>query len=140
MGFLLLLFIPLFSFLQVADNSMEPLLFEGDVISVVRTNRIKKGDLVIFSDPRGQLAVKSCYLCEGELIEMKGNYLLAEGKTWFLQPDQKEYFMNYPTVPEGQFLLLGENSFHSLDSREWGFIAKDVILGKVLGKKGNFIE
>ncbi|MDC7218576.1 MAG: signal peptidase I [Spirochaetales bacterium] len=140
MGSLLTLFIPLLSFFQVADVSMEPLLFEGDLIPVVRTKRIEPGDLVVFTDPQGRLAVKSCYLTEGDSLVIEGNYLLLEGGLWFLQPDQKDRLAAHPVVPPGTVFLLGENSFHSQDSREWGFIEKDVILGKVIGKKGIFIE
>jgi signal peptidase I len=140
MGSLLILLFPFISFFQVTEVSMEPVLHDGDIIPVIRTDDIKKGDLVVFTTPEDKLAVKSCYLTEGDPVRLKGNYLMAGGKLWFLQPDQKEVFSHYTKVPEGTLLLLGENSFHSRDSREWGFIKKNVILGKVIGRKGKIIE
>ncbi|MBN2627514.1 MAG: signal peptidase I [Spirochaetales bacterium] len=140
MSSLLILFIPLLSLFQVKDVSMEPVLKEGQKIIVLRTDNIRPGDLVVFTDPRGELAVKSCVLTGGDRIRIEGNYLVLNGRRWFLQPDQKSRLRETPLVPRDSFLLLGENSFHSADSREWGFIRKDVILGKVLGKKGSTVD
>lgn len=36
-------------------------------------------------------------------------------------------------VPEGQFLLLGDNRDNSMDSRYWGFVDRDQIVGKATG-------
>src|SRR5690606_16623388 len=34
------------------------------------------------------------------------------------------------TVPENHFIVLGDNRMASSDSREWGFVPKDKIVGK----------
>lgn len=35
-------------------------------------------------------------------------------------------------IPSSSYVLLGDNRLHSLDSREFGFVAREAILGKVI--------
>jgi signal peptidase I len=127
-----LILFSLFSLFLVEDVSMEPRLFEGDRIIVLKTKNIKSGKMGVVRSPEGVLSVKTCFLNEGDSIVIEGNFLIAEERKLFLQPYQRDFFSGYTRVPEDKYFFAGENSFHSRDSRDWGFLEKKDIIGRVI--------
>ena len=43
-----------------------------------------------------------------------------------------EYGTGVQVVPPGQFFMLGDNSPNSRDSRYWGFVPVEDVIGKVI--------
>ncbi len=135
----------LFRPFEVNGESMYPNLHNKqylitNIISL-RLGDPKLGDVVVFKAPnepekdfiKRVIGVKGdrvsvqdgkVYLNEKQLDESK--YLDASVKTYggsFLKEGQTV------TVPEGYFLVLGDNRSYSSDSREWGFVPKKNIIG-----------
>jgi len=123
----------------IPSSSMEPTLMPGDRIIVNRlaytTNAPARGDVVVFAYPKDpkRTFVKRVIALEGETVELKDNQVFINGglyKEPYLKPG------DYPpygpvTVPKGQWLVLGDNRRQSGDSREWGLLPKEALIGKV---------
>jgi signal peptidase I len=116
----------LFDFLIADGRSMQPAIRSGTVLVInrlayglrlpgakkylLRWSLPKTGDVVVFVTPQGSVAVKRCL----ELSE---------------SPDTAE-----SGIPP-RFIALGDNSLDSYDSRSYGPVAADRIMGKVVGVK-----
>lgn len=106
------------------------------------------GDIVVFKvpedipgyDPAKPLWIKRVVGVAGDRVEISENHLVVNGKKVTDPPflATNSYFSHlrngsvFPgiTVPQGNVLVCGDNSADSYDSRYWGPIAENRILGK----------
>jgi len=107
----------------VHGPSMEPAVCDRDRLIVRRTrlSSIRSGQLVVVANPQdghdGQWMVKRAVALPGEPVP-------AALRT--AVPDE--------TVPDGRFLVLGDNPAVSADSRRLGYLHADRLLGVVVRK------
>ncbi len=122
----------------IPSNSMEPTLVPGDRILANKMAYASaspvRGDMIVFAYPKdpSRIFVKRVLGCEGETIEVKDNMVLINGKTIqepYLKPGDYPPF-GPEKIPEGKVFVLGDNRNESEDSRDWGLLPKDYILGK----------
>ncbi len=125
--------------IKVNGESMYPTLEEGDIMILNKTayyfNKPKRFDIVVVDMPDEYL-IKRVIGLPGEQIEYKNNTLYVDGKK------VKENFkhgktddfnikeLGSDTVPEGYYLVMGDNRGNSLDSRELGFMKEEQLLGR----------
>lgn len=129
---------------QVRGNSMYPNFHDGEYILTdkisYRVGEPKRGDVVIFKAPRNEEYdyIKRIIGLPGETIKISSNQIIINNTALpesyldkiitssgsFLRPQDQIL------VPENNFFVLGDNRSHSSDSREWGFVPKENIIGK----------
>lgn len=100
---------------------------------------LKRGDIVLVDDGRGEFALKRVIGLPGETIKLWRGYvfvncrMLSEPylpKYTFTFPCQKPSVTRFSLWP-GQYFVLGDNRLYSVDSRSYGPIDETQIRGRV---------
>ena len=124
--------------LQIEGTSMEPTLYGGDVVLLMKTTRFQRGDLCGFTW-NNKLLIKRVIGVPGDWIEIDtdGTVFLNGEKLdepYVQQRAFGECDLEFPfQVPAEQYFVIGDMRESSIDSRNTliGCIAKDQIVGKV---------
>jgi signal peptidase I len=135
--------------MRVEGHSMEPTLRPSQIIFV---NRLSYGVILPFSDryllmwskpqigdvvvlrnrKNGKTLVKRCIAREGDPISYKDGYLsVGSGKTQLGTSFPFE-ILEYNAVPSGHIVVLGDNRNNSVDSRAFGFVSVEQVMGRAL--------
>jgi signal peptidase I len=126
---------------QELDPSMEPTLPEKKSFLVSAWtywhSDPRAGDIVAFLYPPrpGEADVKRIIAVGGSTIEIRNSAVYVDDRKIeepYLQADPKNAMRNMAriTVPAGEFFVMGDNRAQSEDSRRWGPIGRDTIIGR----------
>lgn len=148
LGFLI--YSALFVSYVVDGKSMNPTFDDGNMLKVNRVaynlKEINRFDIVVFHANKEEDYVKRVIGLPGDTIEYKNDRLyinnkyveepflhyLRQGKRVPYTEDFKIKDVTEKTkVPKNKLFLMGDNRPESLDSRSFGFIEMDQIVGKV---------
>ena len=124
--------------LQIEGTSMEPTLFNGDIVLLTKNPRFARGELCAFTW-NNKLLVKRVIGLPGDWIEIDTDgtiYLNGEklDEPYVQQMAFGECDLEFPfQVPQEQYFVVGDMRESSIDSRNSliGCIPKDQIVGKV---------
>lgn len=144
---------------KIPTGSMRMTLVEGDLILVnkfiygakvpftkLRLPAVKlpeRGDVVVFIYPEDNKKdfIKRLAGLPGESVEIKGGSIYINDKPAQEPVFNQIYYYNRGDfgaegqkliVPKDSYFVLGDNSASSKDSRYWGFVPKDNLLGEAL--------
>jgi signal peptidase I len=94
----------------------------------------KRGDIVVFHPPTGSDTdfVKRIIGVPGDWIDLDGSSVYVNGeKTAWVDVTTARRHDDYPVhVPDGEYFVLGDNRRVSVDSRNWGFVTGDALVGR----------
>jgi len=129
----------------VKGASMEPSFYDHEYLIVDEISycmhQPERGDIVVFRYPKvpSQYFIKRVIGLPGEKVEIKDKQVFIypkEGKKFIL--DEKQYLgeietsgNNTWTLGPDEYYVMGDNRSESLDSRSFGPVFKDLIIGRV---------
>ncbi|MEA3293013.1 MAG: signal peptidase I [Patescibacteria group bacterium] len=130
----------------VKGESMEPNFYNYDYLIVdeisYQFRDPKRGEIIVFKYPHdtSQRYIKRIIGLPGETIEIKDNCITIESKGILTTLDESAYLESSINtkgdikivLPEEKYFVLGDNRRFSYDSRQWGLLPKENIIGKVL--------
>ena len=123
---------------EVQGQSMMPTLTDGDRLLILKLSPIDRGDIVVLRAPDNttKVYVKRVIGLPNETILLVGNYLFVDGvllKENYINPDRLpgEEFIKIVCGPR-QYAVLGDNRPNSHDSRSFGSVGKQAIVGEVI--------
>jgi signal peptidase I len=137
---------------KIPSESMEDTLLVGDFLFAnkfvygakmplldVRLPGVRDprpGDIIIFKYPGDKRTdyIKRCVAVEGQTVELKGTKLYVDDE--LQAEDYAKYFHGAAfgpyEIPKDHIFVMGDNRDNSADSRVWGPLDKDLILGKAM--------
>lgn len=145
----LLIVIPIRYFLFqpffVRGQSMEPNFENGDYLIIneisYRFSAPKRGEVIVFKYPNNptQRYIKRIIGLPGETVEIKGGSIIIYNREEKQTLDESDYLSSNVQTPgdirvslnDGEFFVLGDNRLLSSDSRRWGPLRRENIIGKV---------
>ncbi len=124
---------------RVYNISMQPTLYEGNLLVVnkfaYKLGTPKRGDIVIFhyQGTPTEDYIKRVIGLPGDTVNISNGVVQVNGQT-LTEP----YIAALPKytgtwmVPEGELFVLGDNRNLSSDSHEWGFVKQEWVVGKAV--------
>lgn len=140
----------IFLLMIVKTESMSPSLKPGDKILINKLASIKKGDIIALKSPieGDKILLSRIIASESETIEIKKKVIYINdhefNPAWIVKNDNENIFpmkfcsRDYMTplkLAKNEYFIIGDNFDSSFDSRNFGKITSDMIIGKIVYKR-----
>ena len=134
---------------EIPTGSMEPTIEVGDRLFAEKLSYYfaepTPGDIVTFNDPieGGRVLIKRCIATSGQTVDLRDGSVYVDGvkldepythgKPSKPLDTMRGVFIEYPyTIPIGSIWVMGDNRTNSLDSRYFGPVSADELIGRAL--------
>ena len=125
--------------LQINGASMNPALYDGDVVATVKAADVKQGDVVAFYY-NNKILVKRVIAMPGEWVDIdkEGNVYVNDillDEPYLAERDVGECDIKLPyQVPDNRIFVMGDHRSVSVDSRSTtvGCVAEEQLVGRLL--------
>lgn len=141
----LVIYVFLFRPFEVLGDSMYPNFHDREYVLTnlisLRFAAPKLGDVIVFKAPPDpdKYYIKRVIGVPGDTVMVKDGNVYLNGKildqSAFLKSSVKTYGGSFlkegqsVAVPPNEYFVMGDNRNYSSDSREWGFVRSDKIIG-----------
>jgi len=128
----------------VSGASMEPNYHNGEYLIIdeitYQFREPQRGDVIVFRFPLNprEFFIKRIVGLPGEIVEIKDGAVTVEKNGQIMVLDEKYITSSVETGPNIKIMLkngyfvMGDNRLHSSDSRMWGELPKERIMGRAL--------
>lgn len=123
----------------VNGTSMLPMYYEGDVLLVKTLGepQLDRYDIVVANVERKKV-LKRVIGLPGETLKIENGYVYVDGERLEddidIRMEEAGVLQEELKIATNEYVLLGDNRNGSLDSREWGAISQEQIVGNVVMK------
>ena len=134
-----ILFTFVFGVIRVSELAMEPAVKNGDLIMFFRLSQeeYQPGEIIVVRIGE-EKQIRRVVAIAGDVVDITEAGLVINGD---VQQEPGIYWptlryqegVNFPiTVPQGQFFVLGDNRLDVTDSRIYGCVTTEEIMGKLM--------
>lgn len=125
---------PLLSFYRISGNSMLPSYTDGDRVLVTSVGPVEVGDAVICRFA-GETLIKRVVACPGDVLALRDGRIVRNGELrdeLVPPPFRDGTSVAERELGEDEYYILGDNRRVSIDSRTFGPVHREDIVGRVI--------
>ena len=119
---------------RVDGNSMRKTLEDGDILLLYKMAKFERNDIIVLDEKEDEeIIIKRIIALPGETIKIQNGKIYINDKEYndeFAYGDTSDY--EQVTLGENEYFILGDNRLISKDSRYFGTITEDEIIGKIV--------
>lgn len=137
---------------EISGSSMSPTIKPKDALIMTRFGKVKRFDVVVFETNEGERYIKRIIGLPGDRLEYKNDVLWINGKKVaepYLTASKQQYkktgqtngpytsdftlqkLTGYTVIPNQYYFVMGDNRRFSKDSRSFGLVHQQALIGKV---------